>query len=259
MSDLEIVDINATNIYEFPYCGIKDINKVGYKRKTDWLKKRFPEGLRSKVLYSATDKTVGYIEYIPGEYTWRAVDAHGYMVIHCIFLIPNTYKRKGYGSLLVEESVKDARKEKMSGVAVVTSRGTWMAGKELFLKNGFEAVDKAPPHFELLVRKFKKSDPSPKFESDWKKRLNRYGSGLTIIRSDQCPYIAKSVNEITETAEKRYGIKAKVVELKDCTEAQIGPSAYSIFAIVYDGKLIADHPVSNKRFMNIMAKEVRLR
>ncbi len=74
------------------------------------------------------------------------------MVIHCIFNIYRKHQRKGYGSLLVQECLKDAQKEKMYGVAVVTRKDTWMVGKELFLKNGFEVVDTAPPDFELLVK-----------------------------------------------------------------------------------------------------------
>jgi len=122
------------------------------------------------------------------------------------------------------------------------------------LKNGFEVVDKAPPDFELLVKKFLDA-PSPKFKGDWEKKLSQYSEGLTIIRSDQCPYVAKSVNEISETAQKKYGIKPKIVELINCTEAQNALSPYAIYSIVYNGKLLADHPISNKRFMNIMDKE----
>ena len=98
----------------------------------------------------------------------------------------------------------------MHGVAVVTRKGTWMVGKELFLKNGFEVVDTAPPDFELLVKKFADL-PSPKFTGDWLNRASQYGSGLTIIQSAQCPYVAKSVKEITETAENKYGIKPKII------------------------------------------------
>jgi hypothetical protein len=157
----------------------------------------------------------------------------------------------------LEESLKDAKKENMHGVAVATRKGTWMAGKELFLKNEFELIDEAPPDFELLVKKFTKNVPLPKFKGDWEKRLSKYGKGLTIIRSDQCPYIAKSVKEISETAQMKYGIKAKIIELKNCKDAQNAPSAFAIFGIVYNGKLLADHPISNKRFLNIMNKELK--
>jgi N-acetylglutamate synthase-like GNAT family acetyltransferase len=254
---IEIIDTDVDNICDYPLCGYKNIKQVGYKRKINWLKKRFKEGMKVKILHSAKDGVVGMIEYVPGEYAWRPVEAERYIFIHCLFIIPKKYKGKGYGSLMVEECLKDARKQRMHGVAVVTRKGTWMAGKELFFKNGFEVADTAPPDFELLVKKFKKSAPSPRFKGDWGKRLDKYGKDLNIIRSDQCPYVAKSVREILETAEKTYGIRPRVIELKNSKQAQNAPSPFGIFNIVLNGKLVADHPISNTRFVNIMQKELK--
>jgi GNAT superfamily N-acetyltransferase len=257
VEEIEIIDTNPDNISDHGFCGIKNIKQEGYKRKTDWLRKRFSEGMRFKVLHSAQEGSVGIIEYIPGRYTWRAVEAKGYMVIHCLFILHKKYQGKGYGSLLLEECIKDVKKEKMNGVAVITRKGPWMAKKELFFKKGFELVDEAPPDFKLLVKKLKKSALSPKFRGDWRERLSQYSKGLTIIWSDQCPYLEKWVKEISETAQEKYGLKAKIVELKTWKDAQNAPSAYATFSIVYNGNLIAVHPISNKRFMNIMNKEVK--
>jgi hypothetical protein len=166
------------------------------------------------------------------------------------------YKEKGCGTLLLEECLQDAKKENMHGVAVVTRKSTWMAGKELFVKNGFDAADKAPPDFELLVKKINKNAPSPKFKGDWEKRLGKYEKGLIIITSDQCPYTAKAVKEIGETAEEVFGIKPNIIELKDSREAQNNnPCAFGTFCMVYNGKLIAEHPISKTRFKNIMNKK----
>jgi GNAT superfamily N-acetyltransferase len=255
LNEIKIINTNADNIYDYGFCGIKNIKQEGYKRKADWLRQRFSEGMRFKILHSAKEGFVGMIEYIPGRYAWRAVEAKGYMVIHCLFILYKKYQGKGYGSLLVEECLKDAKKEKMNGIAVVTRKGPWLAKKELFLRKGFELIDEAPPDFELLAKILKKGPCLPKFSGNWKERMNRYSKGLTIIRSDQCPYVEKMVKEINETAKERYGLKAKIVELKNCKDAQNAPSAYGVFSIVYNGKLLADHPISNRRFMNIMNKK----
>jgi len=255
MERIKIIDTNADNILEYGVCGYKSIKRAGYPEKIEWLKKRFPEGMKMKTLYSDKDGTQGMIEYIPGEYCWRPVQASGYMFIHCIFVgFKRAYKGKGYGSLLVDECLEDAKKESMQGVAVLTRKGAFMAGKELFVKKGFEVVDTAPPDFELLVKKFNKNSPTPKFKGNWEKRLSQYGQGLTIIRADQCPYSVKNVKEIKETAEKIYGLKPSIIELKNCQEAQNSPCPFGTFCIVYNGKVIAHHPVSNTRFVNIMNK-----
>ena len=255
MEKIKIIDTNADNILEYGVCGYKSIKRAGYPEKIEWLKDRFPEGMKIKTLYSDKDGTQGMIEYIPGEYCWRPVEARGYMFIHCIFVgFKRAYKGKGYGSLLVDECLKDAKKENMHGVAVLTRKGAFMAGKELFGKKGFEVVDTAPPDFELLVKKFHKNAPTPKFKGDWEKRLSQYGQGLTIIRADQCPYSVKNVKEISETAKKQYGLKPSIIDLKNCQEAQNSPCPFGIFCIVYNGKVIAPHPISNTRFINIINK-----
>jgi GNAT superfamily N-acetyltransferase len=252
MEEVEIIDTNAENISNFGFCAYKNIKQEGYKRKTDWLRQRFPEGMRFKVLRSVEKGDIGFIEYIPGEYTWRAIDANAYMVIHCILNIYHKFRKSGYGSLLLRECLQDAKKQHMHGVAVVTSKGPWMAGKDLFLRNGFEVVDESAPRFDLLVKKFG-NPPSPTFKGDWEKKLEFYGQGLTIIHSNQCPYVIKAINEIRETI-KEYGIPANIRELNDCKEAQNAPSPYGIFSLVYNGKLLVDHPISKTRFMNIINK-----
>jgi hypothetical protein len=252
MSEVRIVNMNAGNIFDYGFCGTKNPQHEGCRRKAEWFKKRQKEGMKYKVLNSEEKGTVGLIEYIPGEYAWRAIEAEGYMVIHCLCIFYKPYREKGIASRMIDECVEDAKREKKLGVAVVTREGAWMVGKDLFVKKGFEVVDSAEPDFELMAKKFKKDAPSPKFKGNWDKSLAKHNKGLTVLWSDQCPYIAKSIKEIRETIEKRYGIKANIIEMKDHEQAQNAPSPYAIFSLIYDGQLLAFHPISNKRFMNIM-------
>ncbi len=259
MDDIQIIDTNDENIREYGVCGYKNIKRPGYSEKIEWLKERFREDLIIKTLYSEKDGTQGMIEYIPGAYCWRPVDAEGYMFIHCIFSgFKGEYKGKGYGTLLLNECLEDAQQKNMSGVAVVTRKSSFMAGNELFTKNGFTVVDKAPPDFELLVRKFGKAKKNPSFKVNWgEEELKRYGKSLTIIRADQCPYTVKNVREIIETAKTEYNIEPNVIDLKNCKEAQSSPCAFGSFCIVYDGQVVSHHPISNGRFKNIMKKVMK--
>lgn len=123
-----------------------------------------------------------------------------------------------------------------------------MAGREIFIKHGFDVVDSAKSDFELLVKKYKKSAANPGFAINPIKQTK----GLTIIRADQCPYTVKNVKEICETAEKDYGIKAKVIDLKSHKDAQNSPCPFGTFCVIYNGKIIAESPISKGRFVNIM-------
>jgi hypothetical protein len=238
---IEIIDTNAENILEYGVCGYKNIKRAGYPEKIEWLKDRFPELSTFQVNIAGDQlKQVGTSSFT------------------CIFAgFKRAHKGKGYGSLLLKECLEDAKKEKMHGVATVTRKGPFMMGKALFVKNGFEVVDTAPPDFELLVKKFNKNAPAPGFRGDRDERLRQYGKGLTIIRADQCLYTVKNVREIIETTKKEYGIKPEIIDLKNCKKAQNSPCPFGTFCMIYNGKIIAHHPISNTRFTNIMNKEMK--
>jgi hypothetical protein len=252
MTEIKIIDLTPENIAEYGVCGYKDTGKhVELRRKIDWFKEYYPKGLRIKALISYKGGYQGMLEYIPGKYAHRPVDAEGYMFIHCIFVgFKSEFKGKGYASALIDTCIEEAKSLNMNGVAVVTRKGSFMADKDIFLKKGFIPVDSAKPDFELLVMKFNKSAIDPKFKLF---SPEKYNNGLTIIRSAQCPYSVKNVDAILQTAEK-LKIKADLIEIKDAEAAQQTPCAFGTFCIIFNKEVISHHPISNKRFENIMAK-----
>jgi hypothetical protein len=106
----------------------------------------------------------------------------------------------------------------------------------------------------LLVRKLNPSAADPAFKAGWEDKLKKYSRGLTIIRSPQCPHIAKFAGEIAQAAERDYGIKPRIVEIRSHREAQNAPTPYAVFAVLHDGRILADHQISRTRFRNIMKK-----
>ena len=179
----------------------------------------------------------GFIEYLPGEYAWRAVNAPNYMVIHCLWVV-GQWKKKGFGRMLLKACVDDAKQSGMHGVAMVTNNGNWVTGKKILLKNGFEVVDSAPMGFELVAKRFR-DVPNPSFPTNWEERQKRCGKGLTIFYSAQCPYSPEAVNIATETGNEA-GVKTRAIELDTAKGLQErAPSAYGVFGIVFDGKLIS--------------------
>lgn len=123
-----------------------------------------------------------------------------------------------------------------------------MAKSDLFIKAGFVPVDRIPP-YELLVKKLKKTAPDPRFIVE----RERYPKGLTILAADQCPYVAQSVERIAE-ASRTLGLEPRVIRLGSAKASREVPSPYGVFSILYEGKLIAERPISATRFMSIMRK-----
>jgi hypothetical protein len=247
-----VADLDAATCQVLPCCGVKNKTHEGRQLKTCWLLKHFKRGLRAKVLLTPDNRQCGYIEYLPGQYAWRAVEAEGYMFIHCIWTWLRQYQHKGLAGSLLQACLDDAKSKGMKGVAVVARDRPWLAGSAVFLANGFEVVDTAPPDYQLLVKKLDPSAGNPRFNDDWEVKLQKCGRGLIIIRSDQCPHTAKFAREIEESARNEYGLNPKVIRLRSHKDAQNAPTPYAIFAIIYNGRLLADHPISRTRFRNIM-------
>lgn len=256
MKDIQIIDLTPENIADYGVCGYKDVKKhKELRNKIEWFNEYYPKGLRIKVLFSEKGGYQGMLEYLPGKFAHRPINAEGYMFIHCIWVgFKNEFKGKGYAFALIEECINDAKKQKMLGVAVVTREGAFMATNNIFLKKGFKIVDKAKPDFDLLAIKLDKESTDPSFKADMLDNLNNYKNGLTIIRSAQCPYTEKNVNAMIESAERKFKLKTNLIDLKDSESVQKNPCAFGTFCIIYNGEIISYHPISNKRFENIMTK-----
>lgn len=236
---MRIIDVTADNVDETGFfCLMSRRKSEGYRRKLRWLKDRFDEGLRIKML-NLSEGGRGFIEYIPGEYAWRPVEASGYLFIHCLWVVGKS-KGNGYAKMLLRECLDDAKSIGAQGVAMVTSEGNWLVGRKLLRSRGFRSVDEAPPGYELLAKDVGPTSP-PRFPTDWERRATRFGGGLTVVRTDQCPYLDDAVNTALETGRER-GLETKVVELGSAREIrELAPSPYGVFSIVLDGKLLSHY------------------
>jgi GNAT superfamily N-acetyltransferase len=250
---LEIIDVHTRNVEKTGFfCYMSKRKTEGWGRKFLWLKARFIEGLKIKMLRLPER---GFIEYIPGEYSWRAIHAKGNMVIHCLWVVGRS-KGKGLASALLEACIEDAKRAGMKGVAMLVSEGSYMKWKKFLVEHGFETVDTAPPSFELMVKKFGKAR-SPSFAKDWESKARGFGKGLTILRSEQCPYFEDATQALLETAKKK-GIPSKVIELKSAKEVRdLAPSPYGVYSVVLDGQLIPSHYEAREALLKHTSKKSR--
>jgi ribosomal protein S18 acetylase RimI-like enzyme len=252
-TDYEIVDVNESNLDDYDFlCKKSDKRGEGYQNKVSWIRERFKEGLHIKLLRVREARGLtsrGFVEYVPGNHTWRAIDAEDYLVIHCLWVV-GRWKNRGFGTKLIQMCIDDAKKLKKAGVVVVTSSRPWLPDKRMFLKFGYEVVDTAPPSFELQVLRFIQAPP-PSFPRDWDNRLKAYGSGMTVVYTPQCPYVAKAVAGVLKAA-RANGIEARRVELKSTEEVRASaPSAYGTFNMVCNGRLLSYYYLSPEHLLKL--------
>jgi hypothetical protein len=249
--EISLEKVGPENLSE---CGIGCLTSPknkGFQLKVEWLQRRFPEGLRFLLFRDGAGRPLGFLEYVPGEYAWRPVNANGWLFVHCLWVYPRGQKVGGLGSRLIQACVEEARLKRTIGVAAMVSDGPWMASKEIFLKNGFRVIGSAD-RFDLVIHRLREG-PEPNFR-DISGNIAKY-RGLHLVYCDQCPMLSKSVNDLSEMAAE-HGIEFKVTVLKSSSEAQNAPSYYGVFSLLWNTRLLSDHYVSKGRFKNLLKREI---
>jgi L-amino acid N-acyltransferase YncA len=257
MPDLEIIDVNASNVDEIGlFCAMSKPDDAGCTEKLAWVKERFHEGLHIKMIArNGRGAGRGFIEYMPGKMAWRGIDAPGYMVIHCVW-VAGRAKGKGAGKALLDACIRDAREARMHGIAAVTARGkVGFVDTDFFLHHGFHVVQTTPSGMDLVALKFNFASADPHFVNDLKKKAKALGDGLTVVSTPQCPFTYKGAQQVVSLA---HANKIPALSLRLNTLAQVrqtAPSPYASFDIVYNGEVISNlfHCMSAARLRKLVS------
>jgi GNAT superfamily N-acetyltransferase len=244
MSDVKVTTLTETDLGKVQmFCGHSPTYRSGYNAKMEWMRSRLREGMHYTLL-QVRGRNAGMIEYVPGEYAWRGVEAKGYLFIHCLWVIGKN-RSHGYGRQLLETCLEDGRGT--NGVAVMVSKTHWLPTPRLFLKNGFELADQTAPAFDLLVKRFNPDAPLPRF----KRQVQKPALGLTLYHSDQCPY-TQNVPGIVDKVSKQLKIPVSIIRVNSAQAAQETPCPYGTLAYFYNGELLTYHPTGTEKLMALL-------
>ncbi len=248
---MEIITINSKNINTYDHCLIKNTQADGYIAKSTWIKAELKNGLVIKRAINERGETMGFIEYISIENAWRAVKGKNYFFIHCVFTYPKKYQGQNIGTKLIQSCIDDANQSKQDGVAVIATKNSFMADKQIFEKMNFREIEEYNKH-QLLVFKLNKKSIFPKL-MDIDSSLKQY-NGIHLFFSNQCPALAKPVKEILNECEKQK-IKITTHFINSSTDAQNAPFISGTFGVVYNRKVYAERCISKTRFFNIIKQQ----
>ncbi len=208
------------------FCCTSKRDSEGWQAKRAWLEPRFAEGLK---LYLLPKPLRGFVEFIPGEHAWRPIDAEGWMVIHCLWVVGKS-KDQGAAKALLDRVVADARAAGARGVAAVASKHSFLTSPEFYEHHGFVVADHSPPAYDLVALPFG-DDPLPRFTA-------RAGgaAGLWVQSTDQCPYHAQLVDELIETG-RELGHRVTVEPLTSAAAIRArAVSGHGSFGLTLDGE-----------------------
>jgi GNAT superfamily N-acetyltransferase len=241
-----IIDINEQNLDQYGlFCKKSQKKEDGYKNKVTWIKEQFKSGLKYKLLLvneKGKQTSRGFIEYTPSEMSWRGIEAEEWMVIHCLWVI-GKHKNKGYGSKLLNLSIRDAKEQGMKGVVgMAAKKGGWLPNAMIYIKNGFKKVDECESDIELYALPFSEGVNDPRFSKISEKRTAEYREGINIFYTNQCPYLYGLIDDI-EKIVKEKNKKFRKFLLKNPYEArELSLHPYGTFSIICEGKVIPYKP-----------------
>lgn len=176
----EFINLSIENIEkEHLCCAIADKkHQCGVEVKKQWIKDRIPEG---HIFRKLNENGKIFIEYAPQEKAWTPVIGDNFIYIYCLW-VAGSFKGKGYGKDLLEYCIADAKKQKKSGICVISSKKKmpFLSDKKFMLKYGFETVDTIGDDYELLALSFDGTKP------------------LLLIRQSNSASTIKSLRYITD-------------------------------------------------------------
>jgi GNAT superfamily N-acetyltransferase len=220
-------------------------------QKKAWLKEQLGHGF---VFKKVNVRGKVFVEYVPAEYAWKPVLAPGYLMINC-FWVSGRYKGQGYGRLLMEECIEDAKNT--NGLVVVSGKKTmpWLTPKKFFRKFGFETCDEAPPAFELLVRKNRKEAPVPQFRDVVRSGTIEDKEGVVIMYSHQCPFHEDFV-EIMLAQAREMGLPTKKIRIDNLAAAQQVPYPNGLAGIYLNGQFLTYEITTARRFEKMLQEKL---
>lgn len=229
---------------------IRNKRHPGFVNKLPWYEEMYEKGMRIVIGKDEDGNKAGFMEYVPGKHAWRAVDAHEYLVIHCIWTYPKEYQGKGLGRMMIDYCIRETRRFGLKGIVTVAGKPAFVANIDMFEKYGFETVDKKND-FRLMALTLEEDAVLPKFAEVV---VDGY-KGLHMLYSYQCPLNSKYLMDLDKYC-KNNGIELNIHLISTEEEAQRCPNPLGIYALIYDNRIVADHPVSLGRFKNIVHKEL---
>lgn len=245
---MEYIKLTPENLEkEHICCAISNNNDIQVASKKAWLSERLKDGL---VFLRSAERGKCFIEYIPAESAWCPIIADGYMHINC-FWVSGSFKGHGYANDLLCACIADAKAKGKKGITVISSpkKMPFLSDPKYLAYKGFKTADCAEPFFTLMYLPFDDNAAIPQFKVKVKHpRINK--QGFVVYYSHGCPFTAKYVPIITQTAkDKSIPFESIFIDSKD--KAQNAPMAWTDYAVFFNGKYISNEILNEKKFLEL--------
>lgn len=248
---MEYIKITKDNLEsEHICCALSNKTDIQVASKKAWLADRLDEGL---VFLKSVQRGKCFIEYIPAENSWNPIDADGYMYINC-FWVSGSLKGHGYSNDLLEECIRDSKEKGKKGLCILSSakKKPFLSDSKYLKHKGFSVCDESDNGIQLWYLPFEQETLPPKFK-ECAKHPHINDKGYVLYYTNQCPFNAKYVPVLINTAEK-HNISFKTVHIQCKIDAQNAPTPITTYSMFYDGEYLTNEQMNDTKFLKLISK-----
>ena len=249
---MEYIRVTKENIdQEHICCAISNNKDVQVASKKAWLLDRFEDGL---VFLKSVERGKCFIEYIPAENAWNPIYAEDVMYSDCLW-VSGSFKGHGYSNDLLEECIQDSREKGKKGLCILSTakKKPFLADPKYLKYKGFSVSDEADNGIQLWYLPFF-ADVQPPVFLECAKHPHVDEPGYTLYYTNQCPFNAKYVPIIEQTA-KEHGIPFRAVHIESREEARSAPTPVTTYALFCDGKYVTNEQMNAARFLKLITEQ----
>jgi len=252
---MEYIRVTKENIEdEHICCAISNNKDVQVSSKKAWLKERFDDGL---VFLKSVERGKCFIEYIPAENAWVPIIAEGYMYIDCLW-VSGSFKGHGYSNDLLAECIRDSREKGKKGLCILSAakKKPFLADPKYLKHKGFAVGDESDNGIQLWYLPFEDGEGRaatqnvPQFR-DCAKHPHIDESGYVLYYTAQCPFNAKYVPVLEETAKKN-DIAFRAIKLDSKDAARNAPTPVTTYSLFRDGEYVTNEQMNDKKFLKLV-------
>lgn len=248
--DTEFINLTTENLANEHLCCIIRSKKShpGVEAKRQWLSDRLNEG---HVFRKLDAKATVFIEYAPLETAWVPINGDNYLYLYCLW-VTGSYKGKGYGKVLMEYCLADAKEKGKSGICMLGAKKqkSWLSNQAFAKKFGFEVVDTTDNGYELLALSL--DGTTPRFAPNVK-TPGIESKELTIYYDLQCPYIHQNIEMIKQHCEESK-IPVSFIQVDTLQKAKELPCVFNNWGVFYNGNFETVNLLDINYLMRILKK-----
>ena len=228
-------------------CAISNNKDVQVASKKAWLAERFDEGL---VFLKSTQRGKCFIEYIPAENAWVPIIAEDLVYIDCLW-VSGSLKGHGYSNDLLNACIEDCRKQGRKGLCILSAakKKPFLADPKFLKYKGFSVSDQSDNGVQLWFLPLCDDAVPPRFR-ECAKHPHSDGEGYVLYYTSQCPFNAKYVPVVEQTA-KELGVPFRAVHIRSAEQAQNAPTPVTTYALFLDGEYLTNEQMNDKKFLKL--------